>query len=410
MSDSAIINAPIPTAQSLCPLCHEIFLDPRILPCLHTLCLSCLNRLRPFTSTRNGSETQKSLLCPVCDSEVVLPPEGVTGLVPDMVAEEEVLREMLRSGAHEPPCDLCGEGRAQNRCQDCKVNVCEFCCQAHRRQTRTARHHLLPMQDLPPGLSLTPVPLCKVHLLEELRLFCEPCSVPACRDCALTRHQGHAVRPVAEVAGRHREHVQKAVMEVEAQLTELEAAMKGVHSVKEALNRRAELLREEVEVFTDKYISAVHEHRSRLLRDIDEEIQRRQQTLSLQGARIQQQISDLSTATSFTKGLLERAPDVHLARTQSLVLNRLQGLRHGDLKMAEMEEATGIQFSPQEEAGLCQGYRMYGGVTGRGVDPERSEVRGEEASGAGMNQSHHPQPAERLITYQPRGKIMGGTS
>ncbi|CAH2218653.1 tripartite motif-containing 45 [Pelobates cultripes] len=382
MSDPETKSATVYPAQ--CPQCQELFSDPRILPCLHTLCMSCLNRLEPFNT--NGKLTQgvnQSILCPVCDSEVALPPGGVTELVPDMLAQEEVLLALYRSGDHELACDLCGEGRAEKRCQDCKVNICEFCCQAHRRQTRTTRHLLLSLQNLPPGLSLSPVPCCNLHPLEELCLFCEPCSLPCCRDCALIKHRGHVVRPVSEVAGKHREQLHMALKEAEPQLRELEAAMQGVHSVKEAMHRRAEVLQGEVEAFTEKYIRAVREHRSRLLRDIDEAIRRRQQTLSLQEARIQQQISDLRTATGFTKGLLDRGPDLHFIRTRSLVSSRITELGVRDQRMVEMEEATNIQFSPQEEAGQCQGYLMYGAVKGREVDPEKSEVRGVQIAKVG---------------------------
>ncbi|KAM8977774.1 E3 ubiquitin-protein ligase TRIM45 [Pelodytes ibericus] len=364
--------------QPQCPLCQEMFSDPRILPCLHTLCMSCLTQLEPLSS---GGEAVQSVLCPVCDSEVPLPSGGVKELVPDMLAQDVVLLEQLRGGGQEMACDLCREGKAERRCQDCKVNICGFCCQAHRRQKRTAGHLLLPMCDLPPGLSLSPAPCCNLHAAEELRLFCESCGQPSCRDCALLDHQGHVIRPVADVVGKHRDRLHKVLAEAAPQLQELEAAVHGVHGVKEALNQRAEVLRKEVEAFTEKYIRAVCEHRARLLRDVDEEVRRRQQVLSLQGARIQQQISDLRTATSFTRGLLTRGPDLHLVRAQHLVLSRLRELSQGELKMGNMEEATGVQFSPQEEAGMCQGYPMYGAVKGRGVDPDRSEVRGEDPMG-----------------------------
>ncbi|XP_053312808.1 tripartite motif-containing protein 45 [Spea bombifrons] len=371
--------------RSQCPGCLEMFSDPRVLPCLHTLCMNCLDKLEPFGAAGKGpqGQTQKSLLCPVCDSEVLLPLAGVKGLVPDLAAQEEVLLERLQSGGHEMTCDLCGESRAEKRCQDCKANMCEFCCQAHRRQKRTANHLLVPVRDLPPGLCLSPVPCCSAHPLEELRLFCEPCAVPSCRDCALVQHHGHVLRPVLEVAGRHREQLHKVLNEAEPQLRDLEDAINGVYGTKEALTVRAEALRREVEDFAEKYIRAVREHRARLLGDIDEEMRRRQQTLSLQGARIQQRLSDLHTATQFTRGVLGRGPDLHLVRAHGLVLSRLKELSLESQRMTDVEETTGLQFSPQEEAGQCQGYPMYGVVKGRGVNPERCAIRGLQAAWEG---------------------------
>ncbi|XP_063804808.1 E3 ubiquitin-protein ligase TRIM45 [Pseudophryne corroboree] len=365
-------------AQSHCPRCQEMFLDARVLPCLHTVCLSCLQVLEPFSTMERGQKVaaHKSILCPVCDSEVALPPGGVRELLPDMLAQTQVLLERLRSGGHQMPCDLCGDGKGEHRCQDCRVNVCEFCCRAHRRQKRTADHALLPLQDLPPGSSLSPVPYCSLHPLEELCLYCEPCGLPSCRDCALIRHQGHDLRPVTESAGRHRAQLQGALLKFEPQQEDLKTVLQAVHGAGEDLRQSAALLRQEVETFTEGYMSAVQEHRLRLLSDIDEEVRRREQALSLQRARIHQQLSDLRTATTFTRSLLDRGPDLHVVRAKILVLNRLKELNN-DCSTMEPTEADRIRFSPQEDAGPCHGYPMYGAVQTLGVDPERCEVKGQ---------------------------------
>ncbi|XP_075053598.1 E3 ubiquitin-protein ligase TRIM45 [Mixophyes fleayi] len=365
--------------QSHCPQCHEMFLDARILPCLHTLCMTCLQKMEPFGTMERGQKlvTQRSILCPVCDSEVALPPGGVRDFLPDMLAQTEVLLEQLRSGGHEMPCDLCGDGKGERRCQDCRVTVCEFCCQAHRRQKRTADHSLVPLRDLPPGSSLSPMPYCTLHPLEELRLYCEPCALPSCRDCALVKHQGHDLRPVMEVVGKHRAQLQGALLKSEPHLEDLKTVLHVVYGAGEELKQSAALLRKEVETFTEGYILAVQEHRLRLLRDIDEEVRRREQALSLQRARIHQQLSDLRTATIFTRSLLDRGPDLHVVRAKILVLNRLKELSKGDCSTMELVEADSIRFSPQEDAGLCQDYQMYGAVQTWGVDPERCEAKGQ---------------------------------
>lgn len=359
-----------------CPQCQEMFSDPRVLPCLHTLCMDCLSKLEPFTTMEKGQK-RRSLLCPMCDSEVALPAGGVKDFLPDMLAQTEVLRERLRSGGHQMPCDLCADGKGERRCQECKINMCEFCCQAHRRQKRTAAHCLLLLRDLPPGSSLSPAPYCSLHPLEELGLFCEVCAVPSCRDCALLKHHGHELRPVVEVAVKHKEQLRGALKKWDPQLEGLEKTLNAVYRVGEDLRQRADMLREEVEVFTEGYIQAVQEHRLRLLRDIDEEVHRKEQGLNLQKARVHQQLSDLRTATSFTRGLLHCGPDHHIVRAKVLALSRLKDLSHGDRSKPEQVEPVSIRFSPLEEAGLCQGYQVYGAVQRGGVDPDRCEVKGQ---------------------------------
>lgn len=47
-----------------CPLCHEMFVNPRLLPCLHTFCKRCLENLVVPRSS--------ALSCPACRTDVPL--------------------------------------------------------------------------------------------------------------------------------------------------------------------------------------------------------------------------------------------------------------------------------------------------------------------------------------------------
>nr|XP_040056845.1 uncharacterized protein trim45 isoform X5 [Gasterosteus aculeatus aculeatus] len=134
-----------PNPRAVCNVCTRLFRDPKILPCLHTFCADCVGRLEPFAvSSRKRPEDGRSeaaeadrpagtvtVLCPDCDSEVDLPASGPGGLSTDHLALHEVFLETL---ATDGPlgCDLCGEGGAESRCDVCCVNLCAFCCQAHR--------------------------------------------------------------------------------------------------------------------------------------------------------------------------------------------------------------------------------------------------------------------------------------
>jgi len=57
-----------------CPICTELFTDPRILPCIHTFCLKCLENYgkdRP-----PGSD----MSCPLCRKEFTIPDDGLSGI------------------------------------------------------------------------------------------------------------------------------------------------------------------------------------------------------------------------------------------------------------------------------------------------------------------------------------------
>ena len=52
-----------------CPVCQEVYAEPRVLPCGHTFCFTCIDRWRG-----NRLEGQ-SLSCPYCRQEFILPHE-----------------------------------------------------------------------------------------------------------------------------------------------------------------------------------------------------------------------------------------------------------------------------------------------------------------------------------------------
>lgn len=122
--------------RPVCAVCKCLYRDPKILPCLHTFCSDCIGRLEPFSvgGLPRDQPPAVTVLCPACDTEVDLPSSGPGGLTTDHLALDEVFLETLVTDGP-LGCDLCGEGGAESRCEACCVNLCGFCCEAHRWDT-----------------------------------------------------------------------------------------------------------------------------------------------------------------------------------------------------------------------------------------------------------------------------------
>lgn len=128
------IKGSVGNPRACCGVCKRLYREPKLLSCLHTFCADCIRQLEPFSPLSGQGERLQSLtvlLCPECDSQVELPRSGVDGLTTDPLALDEVFMEtlLLDKGA---VCDLCGDAEAQQRCQVCNLNLCDFCSQAHR--------------------------------------------------------------------------------------------------------------------------------------------------------------------------------------------------------------------------------------------------------------------------------------
>src|SRR6218665_1657632 len=59
-----------------CPICLNVFTDPRVLPCIHTFCLECLKRISE--TAQKGPEDK--LPCPLCRKEFIIPADGINGV------------------------------------------------------------------------------------------------------------------------------------------------------------------------------------------------------------------------------------------------------------------------------------------------------------------------------------------
>ena len=123
-----------------CPLCMDIFTDPKKLPCDHSFCLKCLQKL--VLRSLDGN-----LTCPVCRSTTPL----------------EVSDASQFPTAHHV-----------NRLKDIY----------HKKLQEDQ-----PKQEAPPPAAEDPpsqLPTCQLHASQPLALYCETCRKKVCRDCALT--------------------------------------------------------------------------------------------------------------------------------------------------------------------------------------------------------------------------------
>src|SRR6218665_427603 len=57
-----------------CSICTEIFTNPKILPCVHTFCLHCLE------TYGKDKKPGDQMVCPICRKEFIIPYGGFSNL------------------------------------------------------------------------------------------------------------------------------------------------------------------------------------------------------------------------------------------------------------------------------------------------------------------------------------------
>ncbi|ESO07943.1 hypothetical protein HELRODRAFT_110232 [Helobdella robusta] len=120
-----------------CHVCKELYRQPKLLPCLHSFCLPCLNSYVPDHSL--------SLACPICRQHSILPVSGVSGLRDNNFVSELAtqLRNFLGKEAYMQPfnpsetmaitCLQHEQVDVSHYCVDCDTIICGACIQVEHR-------------------------------------------------------------------------------------------------------------------------------------------------------------------------------------------------------------------------------------------------------------------------------------
>lgn len=176
-----------------CTICTEPYNDPKVLPCLHSFCLQCLER---WASNRHD----QPFSCPTCRCAVDVPSSGIGGLPSNffLVSLKERLEEVSRLSKQNTDCKcyICKSKVDILFCLDCKTHICNGCKEIHDRFTKSNSHPLIPSDKMSDESYLkrvmsTQVPYCNTHEQEKVRYYCTQCSHLACQICATVNHQGH---------------------------------------------------------------------------------------------------------------------------------------------------------------------------------------------------------------------------
>ncbi|XP_066124276.1 E3 ubiquitin-protein ligase TRIM45 isoform X2 [Saccopteryx bilineata] len=415
-------TAPGNSGKTHCPSCMGLFKAPRLLPCLLTVCTTCLEQLEPFcivdtrrgdsdTSSKgsifqelkpHGLQPQIGILCPVCDTQVDLPMGGVEALTIDHLAMNDVMLESLHGEGQGLVCDLCSDREVEKRCQTCKANLCHFCCQAHRRQKKTTYHTMVDLKDLKGYSQIGKAILCPTHPAEELRLFCELCDQPVCRDCVVGEHRDHPCDFTSNVIHKHGDSVRELLRGTQPHLDALEEALQQIKETNSALQQRVEAVAADVRTFSEGYIKAIEEHRDKLLKQLEDIRVQKENSLQLQKAQLEQLLADMRTGVEFTEYLLTSGSDLEILLTKGVVVERLTKLNQVEYS-AHPRVNNKICFSPQEKAGQCRGYEVYGAINTKEVDPAKCVLQGED-----LHRAREKQTASfTLLCKDAAGEAMG---
>lgn len=191
--------------------------QPQLLPCLHTMCKTCLSAEPAEASPEPGMVN-----CPVCKNQCY-PKEIVENYFLREDAAAEQAAETIQR------CTSCEDNAIANSyCMECTEWLCETCVEAHQRVKYTKDHTVKVTSGSKKEAEHTV--FCPVHKLEPLMLFCDTCDTLTCRDCQLQGHKDHQYQFLEDAVKNQRKILSALVKRLGEKHVLLQKSTKDVHS------------------------------------------------------------------------------------------------------------------------------------------------------------------------------------
>ena len=299
-----------------CSVCMTTFTDPKILPCLHTFCLHCLNGIL------RTSGRYDIFACPECRKEVKVPSSGNLQDLPtnfrmNSLLDVLAIKECHTAGVKCANCDK--SSKHSSYCFQCCAFWCDECITAHNLVKANKEHRVLALkdfedQDIEDVLKRPAFCQQKHHEKEELKFFCKNCDVAICNLCVATIHDGHAkivleeaaserkiqVKSVIETQKKNIEHKKNVIADLERQCNQIEA--------------RGNAVKRDIHNFAQNLVAVIETKKKEMLNKADKQIKESLGCVRTQQREVQRQVKLLETAVEKAESLLKRCTNAEITQ------------------------------------------------------------------------------------------------
>ena len=310
-----------------CPVCTNIYTDPKHLPCLHSFCLQCLKH---WHRSSHGRDT---IRCPKCQVLSKVPDSGdlkdlptsfyLNGFI-DVLAIKECKTSQVG-------CGNCQKKSSESSyCFQCCMFWCEECLIAHNIIQVNKDHRVLALKDFQEkdyeDVLKRPLFCSKQrHEKEELKYFCKNCETAACQSCVLIHHAGHAILHLEEEAERQKMELKSLI---QIQKHDLQAKIDTLGRLNEdyaKLIQQNDDIKRQVQKFVDNLIATIEAKKQNIILAVDDETKRFLETLATQKTEIESEIKIIESSLEKADTILKRSTHAEVVQLKKSFEEIFQG-------------------------------------------------------------------------------------
>ena len=297
-----------------CSVCMTKFTDPKQLPCLHSFCLHCLQRIQQTNGIR------ETISCPECRQNFRVPGDGDLSALPtnfriNSLLDVLAIKECNTSGVK---CDNCDKRSGEsNYCFQCCYFWCDDCISLHNGIRANKEHHALALKDFQDrdfeNILKRPV-FCgrPGHEKKELEFFCKRCEVAICYSCIATLHEGHPKILLNEAANERKIQVESAI-EFQQQII-FQKRNKVVKLDGDSVNIKTQIenVKQNAQKFADKMIAAIEANKQEIFFAVEKKGNELLENLENKQREVEDQAKTIETAVARKKTLLKRSTNADI--------------------------------------------------------------------------------------------------
>ena len=336
------------TVNLTCPICYQLFNNPKYLPCHHSYCEQCLEKM----------QVQFKIICPECRKEATIPAGGVKDLPNNFfinrMVDELVLKRKVE-GEEEVKCDECDEDEpVVAYCPECNMFFCQICNEPHKRSKRFRGHGIIPLTELRSNKDAqlpakVKIPPCKDHNYE-LNHYCETCDKLVCLYCTVKEHNGHNHDTVNSMATKHRNELNEVTAPVDEMIRDLSEAHDNIDKMKKKVRRQGDEVDKKIDQHYNELVQKLMKQKEQLKQQVHDVVSQKEKALTVQQEEVEYAQAEVFSMKEL-KDAIEKSSDQEALSAKKQVIDRMQQItdKFNKLNTDPLQSAT-MEFVPSKES------------------------------------------------------------
>ncbi|VDI42486.1 tripartite motif-containing protein 56 [Mytilus galloprovincialis] len=307
----AVANPDSPPGDIVCDVCNNVFQKPRMLPCLHSMCFDCLQRILDTNKTADTIE------CSTCEETIEISAHDAREFPSNEYLITVIDVYFSRHGG-DKQCAICDlrskKIQAKFKCVDCEDFLCEACGGAHSSTRMTIEHSVLSLDELARGshddiIREKRMMHCQHHEKEVLDHYCKSCN-----------------KAFSDVDESKRGKISEIISRLDIKIKDLFDADVESETVVRELDKSEQTAIDEVEHTTKQLQERIEKEKTELIDTVKKHVTTEKERINGQKDGINQRHAFLTYGSEFCSRVTENGKEAEVIYMEPELSGRLRYL------------------------------------------------------------------------------------